>query len=248
MCLPAAAAAQEGRIAYSRSVTYDYELPEGMPERFRDQMPTGKVDELLMFFDANQSIMIAAPELERDESGMSERERRMEGFAMRMRMMSSSRSDQEELLGSYVDFATGAMTETKDFLGREFLVVDERPTFAWTLGSEQRQYLDYVVQKATTEYEGRAVEAWFTMQIPVPGGPGPFGGLPGMILLVSIGDGHTVYAASDVKTDGLAGYVIKEPIDGEVMTPEQYEDMVVEKLEELEMMQSNRGGNRRRPF
>lgn len=244
--IPAPLSAQEGRIAFSRSVQYDFELPEGIPEEMREQIPTANVSDLLLFFNATESIMVSAPEPERPAAAGSERNRRMAGFATRMRMFSASRSDQEELLGSYINFATGLMSETREFLGRTFLIAAERPTFAWSLGSEQRQYLDYVVQKATTEHDGRSVEAWFTMQIPVQGGPGPYGGLPGMILLVSIDDGHTVYAASDVELEGLRGYTISEPTKGEMVTPERYEEIVAEKLEELEMRSPV--GDRRRPF
>jgi GLPGLI family protein len=242
--LPASLSAQEGRIAFSRSVQYDFELPEGIPAELKEQIPSANVDEFLFFFTAAESVMMPAP---RPEEQLGERDRRMEGFAMRLRMSSSSRSDQEELLESYVNFADGTMSETREFLGRTFLISAERPRFSWKLGSEQRQYLDYVVQKATTEHDGKAVEAWFTMQIPVQGGPGPYGGLPGMILLLTVDDGHTVYAASDVVLDGLQGYEIGAPEDGEMVTPEQYEEIVAEKLEELQTMMNSRG-DRRRPF
>ncbi|MDH3735178.1 MAG: GLPGLI family protein [Gemmatimonadota bacterium] len=245
LMVPGMASAQEGRIAFSRSVQYEFEIPERLPQEFRDQIPTTNVDEFLYFFNAGESVMLPAPVPEEE---LSQQDRRMQGFAMRMRMMSASRSDQEELIYSYVNFADGVMAETKDFLGRRFLISAERPAYAWALGSEQRQYLDYVVQKATAVHDGSEVEAWFTMQIPVQGGPGPYGGLPGMILLVTVDGGKTVYAASDVALDGLKGYEIGAPDEGEMVTPEEYEEMVVEKLEEIQIEMRSRGGNRRRPF
>jgi GLPGLI family protein len=248
LLLPAAVSAQEGRIAYSRSVQFDYELPEGMPEQMLEQFPRADVAQLLLFFTPTESIMVSAPEPEEQVAPGGERNRRLQGFAERMRRTSTSRSDQEELLGAYINFDTSIMAETRSFLGRTFLISQERPKLAWSLGTEQRQYLDFVVQKATTEHQGRSVEAWYTMQIPVPGGPGPYGGLPGMVLLVSIDDGHTVYAASDVELEGLRGYTISEPTAGEIVTPEEYEEIVAEKLAELETMRSSRGGDRRRPF
>ena len=244
LLVPAAASAQEGRIAFSRSVQYEFELPEGFPEEMRERIPQANVSELILFFNATESIMVSAPKPEEPQA--AGQDRRMAGMADRLRRFSASRSDQEELLGTYIDLEAGTMTETRSFLGRLFLIPSERPAFEWSLGSEQRQYLDFVVQKATTVHDGQEVEAWFTMQIPVPAGPGPYGGLPGMILLVTVDGGKTVYAASDVELEGLRGYTISEPTQGEMATPEEYEKMVAEKLEQLEAMRTQRG--RRRPF
>ncbi|MDX1395922.1 MAG: GLPGLI family protein [Gemmatimonadota bacterium] len=243
LAMPGALAAQEGRIAFSRSVQYDFELPEGMPEEMRERIPGARVSELLLFFTPTESVMVEAASPEPQAEGQ---DRRTAGFAARMRRNSTSRSDQEELIASHVNLTDGSMTEARTFLGRTFRITSERPTYAWSLGGEQREFLGYVVQKATAEHEGRSIEAWFTMQIPVSGGPGPYGGLPGMILLVSVDEGHTLYAASDVNLDGLAGYEIRPPESGDEVSWAEYEMIVEEKLAELELNQSR--GDRRRPF
>ena len=243
LVLPGPLAAQEGRIAFSRSVQYDFELPEGMPAEMRERLPNARVSELLLFFDPSESVMIEAA---RPEPEDGDGDRRAAGFAARMRRNSTSRSDQEELLASHVSLTDGTMTEARSFLGRTFRITSERPAYAWSLGGEQKSYLGYVVQKATAEHEGRSIEAWFTMEIPVSGGPGPYGGLPGMILLVSVDEGHTLYAATDVDLGGLGGYEIRPPESGDEVSWAEYEMIVEEKLEELEM--NRRSGDRRRPF
>lgn len=243
--LPASVAAQEGRIAYSRSVQYDFEIPDRVRERMAEQGGLQRTSDLLLFFNPSESVMITAPEPQSETpSGGS---RSGGGMATRLRMFSTSRSDQETLDQAYVRFEDGAVLETRQFMGREFLVSGLRPAFAWTLGSEQREYLGYVVQKATAEHQGSTIEAWFTMQIPVPGGPGEYGGLPGMILLVSVDDGHTVYAATDVDMSGLGGVTIAPPQHGEEISREEYERIVADKLEELEMMRGQRRGRRPLP-
>lgn len=245
---PCALSAQEGRIAFSRSVQYEFEIPERFGQ-MRDQIPTQQVSDMLLLFNAEESVMIPIPEVERQgAAGGPEQNRRAQGMATRLRMSSTSRSDHETLLQSHVRFGEGTMSEMREFMGREFLLSGTQPAFSWKLGSDQRQMLGYVVQKATAEHEGSMIEAWFTMQIPIPGGPGEFGGLPGMILLVSVDEGKTFYAATDVDLTGLGGLTISPPRDGEKVTAEQYETIVAERLAEVEMMGGASERRRRIPF
>lgn len=245
---PCALSAQEGRIAFSRSVQYEFQIPERLGE-LRDQIPTQQVSDMLLLFNAEESVMIPIPEANRQGAARGqERSRRVQGMARRLRMSSTSRSDHETLLQSYVRFGDGTMTEMREFMGREFLLSGTRPAFSWKLGSEQREMLGYVVQKATAEHQGSTIEAWFTMQIPIPGGPGEFGGLPGMILLVSVDEGKTFYAATDVDLTGLGGLAISPPRDGEQVTAEEYEAIVAERLAEVEMTRGAGGRRRRIPF
>ena len=246
LCLvlfPATLSAQEGRIAFSRAVQYDFEVPEAWAA-MKDQIPSQRVSEMVLLFNASESVMMPATEPEQEAPA---RMTRGEGAAIRLKMGSSSRSDQETLLQSYVSFEDGAMVEAREFMDRTFLIPGTRPTYSWSLGSEQREFLGYVVQKATAELDGSTIEAWFTMEIPVQAGPGPFGGLPGVILLVSVDDGHTVYAATEVDLNGLGGEMIIAPDEGDEVSREEYEQIVDEKLEEIEMLRGTGNDRRRRP-
>jgi GLPGLI family protein len=243
LLIPTALSAQEGRIAFSRAVQYDFEVPERWAA-MRDQIPSGRVSQLVLLFNASESVMMLVPE---SEEAAPARRTRADGAAARLRMGSSSRSDQETLLQSYVSFEDRSMEEAREFMGRTFLLSGMRPDYAWSLSGEQREFLGYVVQKATSEHDGARIEAWFTMEIPVEAGPGPYGGLPGVILLVSVNDGHTVYAATDVDLSGLGDYTLAPPDDGDAVSPEEYERIVAEKLEEIEMLRGTRDVRRRRP-
>jgi GLPGLI family protein len=96
-----------------------------------------------------------------------------------------------------------------------------------------------MVLKATAQEDSAAVEAWFTPQIPLPGGPGHYRGLPGMILVVSVDDGRIQYTATEVAMAAVAEGVIVEPTEGESVTREEYDAVVIEKMEEL---RRTRGG------
>lgn len=252
LLLPAAAWAQQGAILYDRSVQYEFEIPEelkSMPgfSEMLNRMPTANYSTMLLLFDESGSLMVPAPEVEEEvedevaipghDSGM-----RGSGMAMRFRMGSSSRSDQEELLMAYVNFDDGTLAETREFMTRTFLITGTRPEYQWRLTGEQSEMLGYMVHKATAVQDSSHVEAWFTPDLPVPAGPGLYGGLPGMILSLSVNDGHTVYSATEVNLRPVEDGVITPPEEGEEVSQDEYEEMVAEKLEELQMRMRGRRG------
>ena len=246
---PAVADAQQGKVNYLRSVRFDFHVPERWAQ-MRDRMPTESTAALELAFDGTRSLMRRLDEngeprgpRARDGDRM---DRRALGMLMRMRQGSASRSDQENIREAYVDFSSGATTEIRDFMGRTFLIKGERPAYQWKLGSEQREFLGFMVQKATATLDGRDVEAWFTPQIPVQAGPGEFGGLPGLILVLTVDEGHTVYSATEVDLAELADGSIAPPAEGEEVSREEYERIVAEKIEELRTLRGE--GARRRPF
>jgi GLPGLI family protein len=162
-------------------------------------------------------------------------------MATRLKMASSSRSDQEVLLEAYVRYEDGLAAETREFMTRKFLITRNRPAYQWRLTGEQSVFLGYNVQKATAVQDSSEIEAWFTPEIPVSAGPGLYGGLPGMILSLSVDDGHTVYSAKEVTLSSVEEGVIKAPEDGEEVTSEEYEEIVAEKLEEIKLRTRRRG-------
>lgn len=235
--LPVGVPAQQGTIRYDRAVKYDFEIPEQMPQAMRDQIGSANVTSMVLHFKASEWVMkpvqAAAPQPASD---------RVSGLAIRLKLGSTSRSDQESLLDTYVNSEAGTVSETRELMGRTFLINGAQPSYAWKLTGEESEFLGYKVQKATAVQDSTTIEAWFTTQIPVSAGPGLYGGLPGMILAVSVNDGHTTYAATDVSLEALAGEAIVAPSAGDKVSREEYEQIVVEKLKELE---ATRGRGRR---
>jgi GLPGLI family protein len=238
---PIAATAQQGRVSFNHSVQYDFEVPENLAERFGGQIPTGQSGAMILLFNESESLMTPAPV---EEEILTAVARRVQGLAERLKMGSSSRSDHEVLLGAYVSYADGTIVEEREFMGREFLVSDTRPVYEWRLTGEQSEFLGYLMQKATASHNGSTIEAFFTPQIPVQGGPGPYGGLPGMILVVSVDSGHELYSATEVDLSGLGGIVVVAPNEGNEVTRTEYEEIVAQRLEEL---RSERGAVSDRP-
>ncbi len=249
LLLPAAAAAQQGTITYTYSVKYGFEIPERWGG-LRDQIPSARSGTMFLHFDPSGSLMTPAPEDEKEAPAAIVTDRpiasdRAIGMAMRMRMGSTSRSDQEELREAYVSHDEGITVETREFMGRTFRIAGRQPAYEWRLTSEQAEHLGRLVLKATAQHDGTAIEAWFTPEIPVQGGPASFGGLPGMILVLSLNDGHTQYFATEIDLEGAEQGLIRMPEDGDEVSRDEYEVIVAEKLDELEKLRRRGPGDAR---
>jgi hypothetical protein len=224
-------------------------------ERVGDQIPGESFESLVVLFSPTETVMLPAPEPEEAAPeadaannapiGDFRMRGRLDGMVNRMRMTSSARSDHESLMVAHVDLETGAIVENRTFMGRVFLISGERPQPQWRITGEQSEFAGFVVMKATANDGERQIEAWFTPQIPVPGGPGEYGGLPGMILSLSIDEGRVVYSATGVSLTPVDPGAIRAPTEGEEISRDDYEVIVAERLEEIETLQSQR--RRRRP-
>lgn len=85
------------------------------------------------------------------------------------------------------------------------------------------------------------VEAWYTTQIPVSHGPSEYWGLPGLILEVSAGD--TTMLCSKLVINPEEKVEIVAPDKGKEVTKTEYQDIIVQKMQEF---RDNRGGRGRR--
>lgn len=86
------------------------------------------------------------------------------------------------------------------------------------------------------------VVAWFTPEIPVSQGPGEYWGLPGLILEVNYG--KTAILCSKIVLNADEKERIEAPNKGKEVSQEAYNQIMLEKVEE--MSERFRGGNRGR--
>ncbi|MBT8253371.1 MAG: GLPGLI family protein [Flavobacteriaceae bacterium] len=88
------------------------------------------------------------------------------------------------------------------------------------------------------------VVAWYTPQIPVNQGPAEYWGLPGLILEVS--SGRTTILCSKIILNPEEKKEIKKPNKGKIVTRNEYNETVKQKMKEMrEMYGGRRGGDRR---
>jgi len=222
--------AQEGTITYDRIVKIEMELPPEM-ESMRDQFPTENKTQMELRFNEFESSWQASAEQEERP-----RNREFGGGGMRIRM-----SRTRDVNITYINHDEGLMTERRDFMGRTFLIRADQPLLAWKLTGEQSEFDGYVVHRATAMRDSSTVEAWFAPEIPVSVGPGPFGGLPGAILVLTVDEGKTTFTAKDIQMGTVEEGSIVEPDEGKEVTREEFDEIVEEKRAE---MQAQFGGKR----
>ncbi len=249
--LPTVTHAQHGTVHYDHTVSVDFKLPdevaamkiEGLSASFA-KMPKEFTTRKILTFDATSSLMKIDETYEDGAAGAPGGEAftvesaGQQGQVMFARISRVASGNQAAGV-TFVDFDEATFTQQRDFRGRTFLVSGEQDALAWRLPGEERTMLGYHVIKATAMKDTVAVEAWFTPEIPVPGGPDLFGGLPGLILALSIDEGRQVYTA--VKLDLENAPEFEEPSKGRSVTQAEYDQIVADKLEELEKTRRGQG-------
>jgi len=240
----------QGRVVYERVTQLNIELPPELAA-IRGRLPTERSADVIFRFDGAGSMTEPAPRPPRGRGfgrgGFDSRDIQGEavamalasgGFAMFGGGSGGSGGEAERV---YTRFEDGQMTEVREFLGRTFLLEQERPRYQWKLHAEQGEFMGYMVQKATTELDGTEIEAWFTPQVPVQTGPGSLGGLPGLILVATLNDGETVYTAKEVDL-AYDGDPIEEPTSGQKVTEAEFEEIVADRMAEMERTGRFSGG------
>nr|WP_321225401.1 GLPGLI family protein [uncultured Psychroserpens sp.] len=84
------------------------------------------------------------------------------------------------------------------------------------------------------------VTAWYTPQIPVSTGPGEYHGLPGLILEVTAD--KTVMLCTKIVMNPKDKEDIDKPDKGDVVTRDEYNQIMKDKIEEMREMYGGRGG------
>jgi len=158
--------------------------------------------------------------------------------------------------------------QNQEFYGKNFLVKDVLQPIKWEMTAETKQIGKYTCYKATAivptnelswysfswdrvsdntetnteekkEVKMTKVEAWYSPQIPVSHGPSEYWGLPGLILEVSAGD--TTLLCYQIVMNPEQKTEIKTPRKGKVVTKNEYQAIVSNKMKEF---RDNRRGRR----
>lgn len=83
------------------------------------------------------------------------------------------------------------------------------------------------------------IVAWFAPAIPVQHGPDVYGGLPGLIL--ELNAGNTTLLCSEIKMNPEDQTELKAATKGDVVTQEEYDATLKEKMEEMQQRFRGRG-------
>lgn len=205
--------------------------------------------EFTLKFNRNESLYEEVVELEKQGG------RRM-GF---MTMMAGGTANY------YKNLQEKRYTEATEIFGKPFLIQDSLEVLEWEISKETKSIGNYICQKATAmrireltkisanRGEGikdssiidtSIVTAWFTMQIPVSHGPGQYFGLPGLIL--EINDGDNTILCTKVSLNTQTSVEIKEPESGEEVSSEEFQEILDEKMQQMQENFGNGQGGRGR--
>lgn len=214
-----AAQSTEGEVTYTETIQLHIDLPEG-DQAMRNMIPSAQSAATSLLFNEKQSIYqdkeagAGNVDISHEENGMD----------MQIKVLRPENK-------IYRDVENGRTVESREFLGRFFLIDEEAPRQQWKLTGEQKTILGYPCQKALLQDTSRKVEAWFTPQIPVSIGPGEFADLPGLILEISNSDRTAVATKVDLKS--LPKNAIEKPTKGKSVTRAEFEKLMDEKMKEM---------------
>ncbi len=235
LLLPAVAAAQQGTVNYTVTTQIEIELPPELAH-MQGQIPTENTSERVLLFNETEALTMAPPSEEEDNVPDPSTTMESGGIQMVFRMGGSDNDNQ-----TYVNLDTGEVTEQRDFLGRTFRIQGDASPLAWRLTGEQSEFLGYPCQKAIADGDSTTYEAWFTSQIPVSAGPEQYGGLPGLILVLTAG--NRTFEATSVSLEPLAEDAIEAPSGGREVTNEEFAEIMEERMRDMEASSLSTGSD-----
>jgi len=132
----------------------------------------------------------------------------------------------------YKDYTAGLETARREMGPKFYIITDTLPKQSWKLLPDTMTIRGYVCKKAmtTSTREGKPVVAWYTEDIQVPAGPGPYGGLPGLIMALDVNEGEIVFSVLDMQTGVLDASIVRAPTDGKKISRAAFQKMMDEQM------------------
>lgn len=208
----AAAQVKEGKVVYERKTNMHKRLPPEN-ENMKAMIPEFSTGKQQLVFSGDESIFSTVPEEEdiRDQAGQ-------EGGRVNIRLNTGSSE-------MYKNYATEKIVELRELGPKKYIIEDTLRKQSWKLADDTLFVKGYHCKKAITKNrQGDNVVAWYTEEIATPSGPEQFGGLPGLILKMDIGDGWIVFSPLDIST-GTGKQVVKIPSGAKKVTRPEFQKM-----------------------
>lgn len=225
-----------GVVNYTHTIKIDISGRD-LPKEILDQIPKERISHKTLIFNENESsYKTLIKEEETDVEGESG------GMRFRMRMMGGNEKEQ-----TYKNLEEKIAIDQRDLMGKLFKINADIEDTEWKITGEKKIIFKYMVLEAQTMIDDTvAISAWFTPQIPVSNGPQMFGGLPGLILEVHIGEeGKNVIRPTEIALREIDVSEIVKPDEGKEVTHDEFREIRKEKMQEMREMRGGRkGGNR----
>lgn len=204
---------KQGKVVYERVTNMHKRLPPDQ-QSMKAMIPEFATGKQQLVFAGDESVFTTLPDEAdiRDQAGQ-------ESGRMNIRMNNGS----EE---TYKNYATAKMIALRELGPKKYIVEDSLRQLPWKLTEDTTTIKGYHCKKAVAiNKQGDNITAWYTEEMPVPSGPEQFGGLPGLILQMDIGDGFIVFTAVDIQP-GTGNQVVKIPTGGKKISQKEFQKMM----------------------
>jgi len=208
---------QQGRIVYEQKIDVWRQVKD---ENTRNMIPQYTTSRFELDFNRDESLFRHLPDEEdiRDKAG-DDGDRHF----VRVNMGGNT--------VTYHNYTTQQSIEQRELGPRKYLITDSLQHRDWKLDGETRTIKGYTCHKALgKDGQGAAVVAWYTEDLPTPAGPGPYGGLPGLILELNINDGEIVYTAQDIGTGTEGKDLVRAPTEGKHIGRKEFQKMMDDQM------------------
>ena len=123
----------------------------------------------------------------------------------------------------FEDLITGTSVAQKKVFDATFLMKDSTRKIKWKITDETRDIAGYTCRRANAiVMDSIYVVAFYTTEIPVPGGPESFSGLPGMILGVALPHENMTWFATKVTATSIDPNTIVPPKKGKPVNAKSF--------------------------
>lgn len=162
---------------YSTNYKIEYELTFSQDST---DLENQKTEKMYLFSDSKYGVFVNKPRAEAEEK-LEELKKKMggQGISIKMGVNTGELADLNKAF--FKDLQNDEIKVLQEIGDKDYIYVEPQK-IDWEITEETAEYMGYQVQKAKTNFAGRAYEAWFTLEIPISDGPYVFYGLPGLIV------------------------------------------------------------------
>ena len=214
-----------GTVKYVEKVNMHMNLGPEMDE-FKAMIPEFQESGMELIFNENESIYRDAENAESSEGGMNWQGSTEDGHQMKMQIDKPKSSQ-------YKNLTDGVYLESREFMGKKFLINGELKKLEWKMLGEQKVIANDRCLLAEAKDGEDVIQAYFSSIVKVSNGPGSYTGLPGMIMEVNINNGQRIITAVEVISGKVASPEIEKPSKGKKVTSEEFEKIMDEKTKEM---------------
>lgn len=225
--------AQGGVITYARTTSLATEAPREMAA-FLEVFEARSRVPFRLYFQSSQSLMVPVGEPSRGEPPPVRFQLTTANVNALLAIVEAWYTIDDNVLEQAFTAQEGAsaVKVLRSPTGMHRVTTSPEPA-AWEIEDEAREHLGYQVIRATAIIEGEEAEAWFAPDIQTPVGPALHGGLPGVILVLSLNGGRIVYRATDVSLGDIDAEVIRMPDEGTVRSQEEYRSIINDEIGQI---------------